>query len=195
MGKDEKLMELLKVSGEEELAFSDIYAQYWQMLFRYVIRILPDKDDVADVTQETFIVFWEMRSRLSSVKSVKSYLIIIARNLSFKLLRERLKQSAVEDRLVEFYGSSDTSTEQLIHERVLSGIIDDEIGKLPEKMRHVFILSRKEHLSYKQIAEKLNISDQTVKKQIHNSLKYLRLKLDDEYITYLTYLIVIDSFL
>lgn len=192
MNKDLKLI-LTPLSEEDESVFSDTYKQYWQMLFRYVIRILPDEDDVADVVQETFVIFWEMRGKLDKIKSIKAYLLIIARNIAFKLLRERLKQSAVEDRLVEYYGDTDISTEQAIHERVLSGIIDAEINKLPEKMRNVFVLSRKEHLSYKEIAERLNISDQTVKKQIHNSLKCLRLKLDAEYISYLTLLFFIDS--
>src|SRR5690606_17291029 len=82
---------------------------------------------------------------------------------------------------------------QDIDARALSSLIDAEIEKLPEKMRQVFVLSRKENLSYKEIAERLKISDQTVKKQISNSLKYLRLKIDDEYIPSLLLLLVVDS--
>src|SRR5690606_16277594 len=106
--------------------------------------------------------------------------------------REQLKRVEIEDRLVEFYGSSERNTEWSVGAKELSALLDAEIENLPERMREVFLLSRKEHLSYKEIAERLNISDQTVKKQIYNSLKYLRLKIDKEYIPYLTLLLFID---
>src|SRR5690606_7320058 len=174
--------------------FSSIYDTYWEQLFRYVIRILPDENDVADVVQETFITFWEARTKLEHVKSTKAYLFIIARNLAFKLFRERLKQSEFEQRLVEHYGIIDADMLADVHTKELSDLIDAEVEKLPERMREVFVLSRKEHLSYREIAERLKISDGTVKKQISKSLKYLRLKLDDEYMPYLVLFLMIDYF-
>jgi len=181
-----------KFEGNSEAAFSAVYDAYWEGLFRYVIRILPDEQDVADVVQETFIAFWESRSKSGKVRSIKAYLFVIARNLAFQRFREQLKQTAVEDKLVDYYGKSEDSTFAAIHTKELSDLIDAEVEKLPERMREVFTLSRKEHLSYKEIAERLNISDHTVKKQINKSLQYLRLKIDDEYTPYLMVLLFID---
>ncbi len=185
-------MHLGRLMAGDESAFSDLYRSYWEALFRYVIRILPDEDDVADVIQETFVTFWELRGKLGNIKSIKAYLFIMARNLAFRRFREQLNQTSVVDKLVGFYGEADSSSEEAFLTKELSSLIDAEIEKLPEKMREVFVLSRKEHLSYKEIAERLKISDQTVKKQISNSLKHLRLKLDDEYIPYLIVLLFID---
>ena len=192
MAKEKDRIRLNQLMAGNELVFSDVYNTYWESLFRYVIRILPDEDDVADIIQETFVTFWELRSRLENVKSIKAYLFVMARNLAFRRFRERLKQGMVVDKLVDFYGETDNSMDQAFHAKELSDLIDAEIEKLPEKMREVFVLSRKEHLSYKEIAERLEISDQTVKKQISNSLKYLRLKIDEEYIPYLIILLFID---
>lgn len=178
----------------DEQLFSDIYDRYWERLFRYVIRILPDEDEAADVLQETFVTFWEMRNQLERVKSVKSYLFMMARNFAFKRFRERAKETDIVDRLVEHYGEADESMAESLYRKELNEWFDREMGRLPERMREVFVLSRKEHLSYKEIAERLNISDQTVKKQISKSLKLLRLKLDEEYIPYLMLLLVIDYF-
>lgn len=179
---------------EEESSFSAVYDQYWERLFRYIIRILPDEDEVADVVQETFVTYWEIRGELERVKAVKPYLFTIARNLAFKRFRERVKQVDFEHQLVEFYSEAGESTAEAIHTRELAALIDSEVEKLPGRMREIFVLSRKEHLSYKEIAERLKISDQTVKKQINKSLKYLRLKLDAEYIPYLTFLLIVDYF-
>ncbi len=180
------------VVDERERIFSELYDTYWEKIFRYVIRILPDEEDVADVVQETFVTFWELREKSEHVKSVKAYLFVIAKNLAFRRFREQLKRADVENKLVEYYGRPDHSTSATIHTKELSELIDAEVKKLPERMREVFTLSRKEHLSYQEIAERLNISDQTVKKQINKSLKHLRLKLDDEYIPYLAMLLYID---
>ena len=179
------------MSVDEEM-FSDLYDRYWERLFQYVIRILPDEDDVADVLQETFVTFWELRAQLGQVKSVKAYLFVMARNFAFKRFRERAKEVAVADRLVAFYGEVDENTAKSIYGKELNEWFEREVKRLPHRMREVFLLSRKEHLSYKEIAERLNISDQTVKKQINKSLKLLRLKLDEEYIPYLLILLLID---
>ena len=56
-------------------------------------------------------------------------------------------------------------------------IIEKEIAELPAKMREVFELSRKQHFSHKQIAEKLEISEQTVSKHVANALRILRVRL------------------
>ncbi|WP_257670068.1 RNA polymerase sigma factor [Parapedobacter tibetensis] len=192
MAKEKDRIRLNRLKVGDESVFSDIYDEYWESIFKYIIRILPDADDTADIVQETFVVFWELQGRLEGVRSIKAYLFIMARNLAFKRFRANLKRAQVEDRLTQFYGEAIASSEQVIGAKDLSNLLDAEIEKLPERMREVFVLSRKEHLSYKEIAERLHISDQTVKKQIHNSLKYLRLKIDEEYIPYLTLLIFID---
>lgn len=181
------------VAGDEAV-FSEIYDEYWAAMFKYVIRILPDEEDVADVIQETFITFWELRTSIH-IRSIKGYLFVLARNLAFKRFKESIRKSEVEHRLVEFYAGEDLCNEQNFELKELADLLNAEIDKLPSKMKEVFVLSRKHHLSYKEIAERLNISDQTVKKQIYNSLKSLRTKMDDEYIPYLCVLLLLDQLL
>ncbi|GGG86113.1 DNA-directed RNA polymerase sigma-70 factor [Parapedobacter pyrenivorans] len=171
-----------------------LYDAHWERLFRYVVRILPDEDDVADVVQETFILFWESDFDAREFNSVEAYLLVIARNLAFKRFREQLKRTQFEQRLMDHFGGGNSDMLMDIHTKELSQLIDAEVDKLPERMREVFTLSRKEHLSYKEIAERLNISDETVKKQISKSLRHLRLKLNEEYITYLIILAISDNF-
>lgn len=69
-------------------------------------------------------------------------------------------------------------TDQQLLEQELKEAIEKEIALLPPKMREVFELSRKQDLSYKEIADQLHISDKTVKKQVNNALHILREKLD-----------------
>ncbi|MFC6100015.1 RNA polymerase sigma factor [Olivibacter domesticus] len=192
MGKIQDSECIRQLQEGNESAFTAIYEQYWASLFKYVIRILPEEDEVADVVQETFVTFWELRNRLAKVRSIKAYLFIMARNLAFRRFRENLRQETAGEHLVEFYANTEVSMELTIELKDLADLIDAEIGRLPEKMREVFVLSRKEHLSYQEIAERLEISDETVKKQISRALKYLRVRMDKSYIPYLTILMIID---
>ena len=73
--------------------------------------------------------------------------------------------------------SEASAPDSLVRERDLARRIEAEIQSLPPKMRAVFELSRKEHKSYKEISDYLNISDKTVKKQVNNALHILRTKL------------------
>jgi len=192
MAKERDHIRLHQLLSGDEHAFSALYNQYWEALFKYVMRILPDQDEAADVLQETFVAFWELRSTLTKVKSIKAYLFVMARNFAFKRFREKLKRTEIVDKLVMFYGEPIESAEEALGAKELTNLLDAEIDKLPQRMREVFLLSRKEHLSYKEIAERLQISDLTVKKQINNALKNLRLKIDEDYIPYLILLMIID---
>lgn len=164
--------------GDETL-FSKLYNLYWEMLYGYVIRVLQDKEDTMDVVQETFISVWQQRKTLADVGSVKSYLFSIARYKALRHIRLNIQKRDHLPSLLQFFNNYQESPETLLVSEELQQIIDAKVASLPPKMREVFILSREENLSYKEIAERLNISDKTVKKQISNSLKILRLETKD----------------
>ncbi len=180
------------IRTDEREGFSQVYGQYWENLLRYVIRILPNEDEACDVVQEAFLTLWEVRREIPKLKSIKAYLYIIARNLAFRQLRIKLMQVDVMDSYAQHYTEKYQAIDQLLDSKELGELLESEIQRMPEKMREVFLLSRKQHLSYREISEKLNISDKTVKKQIHNALKLLRMKVDEEYTPYLMLFVIFD---
>lgn len=177
--EDSTLHQNIKSSQE---GFLKIYNLYWESLFKYVIRIVNDEDDAADIVQESFIVLWEMREDLTKVTSLKAYLFVIGRNKAFHFLKKNLRSETFRNQFIEEYGKIVHQFEQDIDRNYLENLIYSEVSKLPEKMRIIFLLSRKEYLSYKEIAEQLNISELTVKKQISNAIKQLRRKIDYSYV-------------
>jgi len=163
----------------DEKAFSLLYDMLWEALFGYVMRILRDRDDTMDVVQETFIDLWQQRNSLTGVNAIKSYVFSIARYKAIRYIRLNIEKRDYLSSLIEFFDEQDESIESQFFSEELQSIIETEVANLPTKMREVFILSRDKNLSHKEIADQLNISDKTVKKQISNSLKILRLKLTD----------------
>ena len=180
MNLDRERVLKMQLAKGDETAFSDFYNQHWEPLFKYAAGILSNKEEAADVVQEAFIAFWDARHLVREIANLQAYLYVIARNKAFKRLRSSLRNHETLERLVRFYADVDEQTEHKVVTNDLSTVIDAEISRLPEKMRQIFIMSRKEHLSHNEIAEKLQISDLTVKKQISNALKYLRLRMADD---------------
>ena len=172
---DEELILLLK--ERDKLAFTEIYKRHWHMLYLHTFKILGDEDESKDLVQDTFFTFWEKSGELQIKSNLKGYLFVAVRNRIFSLIRKRKVNPDFVDVVMEELNQLDNTTIESIDERELIRLIDAEIDQLPKKMKEVFELSRKEFLTNKEIAVKLNMSEEAVKKQIHRSIRTLKLKL------------------
>lgn len=172
---DESLVVAL-TSGNPD-AFTAIYERYWDKLLLFVMRVIRRQSDAEDIVQELFVSLWKRRHELHIEGTLSTYLYNSARYLSIRNIEKNSTYASYLDRLAiqmtAFSGES-LGVESEIFGRELEGRIDGLIGQLPEKMKEVFILSRKHHLSYKEIADRLSISEETVRKQVYKSLKLLR---------------------
>jgi RNA polymerase sigma-70 factor (family 1) len=185
---DDQLLILLK--EDDKGAFDLIYNRYWEQLFLYVAKVVADKDDAKDIVQEVFVSLWFRRLDLDYIFSLRAYLFTAARYKGLTYIKDNINKNKYLDSLKLFFDEEGDSSSQQVEANELSMLIDVEVAGLPAKMREVFILSRKENLSHKLISEKLMISDKTVKKQINNVLKHLRLKLADKYPLLLLYWLI-----
>ena len=168
---DNELLALL--DKDSELAFSEIYNRYWEKMYSYSIRLTKSDEESADIVQEIFISLWNRKSDLTVRGSLASYLIKSARNLSLRYIERNIHLTDFSEKLTEFIADTSQNIEESISVKELERQIELGIEKLPKKMKEVYILSRNEQLSYREISLKLNISEETVKKQIHNSLKII----------------------
>lgn len=180
------------INGSEK-AFAALYDHYWESLFNYVVGVIQDKDDAMDIVQDTFITLWKQRSSLNGVKSLNAYVHAIARHKSFRHIRDNIQKRDYLLSLVDYFINHEESPENLLISKEVQDLIDAEIDLLPPKMREVFLLSREEQLSYKEIADKLNISDRTVRNQISNSLRVLRQKIMSDRKLYVLLLLALTN--
>lgn len=169
--EEKQLIKLLK-EGDKE-AFSLLYKQYWDQVYRFCQLYLNSKERVEDVVQEVFIKVWESRDFIREDDHFKGLLFIITRNLIFNQYRKNLNESFYKMTVLSAMETSYDIEEEIVA-CDLSEYIDQLIAELPEKRREIFNLSRKEHKSYKEIALLLNISEKTVENQISKALKYLK---------------------
>lgn len=154
--------------------FEALFKNNYASLCRTALRIIGDSLIAEDLVQDVFCKFWEKQKNLNIEISLTAYLhkAVINRALNH---HKKEKASVKRDDIyaTEIYEDSNT-TEQLVFAKDVKNKIDLVINSLPEGCRRVFILSRFEKQSYKQIAETLNISVKTVENQIAKALKILR---------------------
>ena len=180
--EDIELIHLIK--ADNHVAFFELYERYKAVLYLHAKRMLDDEDETKDVIQEIFTALWDKRASLLITTSVKSYLYTAVRNKVLNLLTHRKFEINYLNSLQKVIDLTENEVEGQIREKQLILMIEKEIELLPAKMREVFELSRKQHLSHKEIAAKLSISDKTVKKQINNAIKILRQKINIILITF-----------
>jgi RNA polymerase sigma-70 factor (ECF subfamily) len=165
-----------KESFSDPESFERIFRTYYAQLCRSVYRIVQDKDVSEDIVQEVFMKIWTKREELSINLTVKSYLFAAAYNSSFNYLKQQKKFSdSEEETWVNIAGSE--RADQSLYTSELDVHINQAINSLPPACRSVFVLSRYEELSYKEIAETLQISVKTVENQMIKALKVLRERL------------------
>jgi len=178
----------------DDSAFAELYNSCWEKLFLYAVRILGDDNDAEDVVQDAFVSFWKYRKCAENIEHIDHYLLAIVRNNAVKVIRRNIETRNYLSSIKSFFDELASASDEAFMAKGLEQFFDAEIEKLPNKMREIFILSRKEQLSHKQIAERLGISNETVKKQIYNSLKTLRAKLNKDQYSALFLLLIIKIY-
>lgn len=164
--------------GGNDLAYKEIYDRYWQLLFRFSRKSLQDADVAEDVVQDVFTILWMKRDELDINMPLAPFLYRLTRN---KIL-DKIKHTAVESRYLERLKQvklSDALPDQLYIEKELYDKIEQEIKNLPEKMRVVFEMSRKDFKTNQRIADELGLSEQTVKNQVSKAIRKLKDKFGD----------------
>jgi len=155
-------------------AYGEIYERYWETLYERAYWRLYDKSAAKDIVQEVFIACWQKREEIQITESVVAYLRVAVR---FKILNYLKSEQAREKyRLLAGRELPEIThaTEESIAGADLQASYQRELQRLPEKMRQLFIDSRDHGLSIREIAEKHDLSEQTVKNQLSTALKKLR---------------------
>lgn len=136
-----------------------------------------DKDIAKDIIQDVFLNFWRNRKKLKKEDNLKSYLFTSAKNKALETIRRTKMMDNHEDkvRINELlrYDVEDNAEKYVRLEK-----INKAIQTLPKKCKQVFVLSKINGLSYREISEHMEISIKTVENQMIRALKLIREKLN-----------------
>jgi RNA polymerase sigma-70 factor (ECF subfamily) len=159
-----------------EQAFEAVYLRYVSSVRNFLSALVRSDEAGMELTQESFVALWERRENIDPEKNISGYLHTIAKNNALKFLNRR-KNSNVE----ELSDADDTPNPAVADSLLVAGemeiLMDIAISEMPTKRRKIFELSRKDGLSNQEIADKLNISKNTVENHVTSALKNLRMVL------------------
>lgn len=176
--KNAEDMALLKAfQGGEQKAFDSLFRKYYPMLCAYAHRFV-NLEDAEEIVQEIMVWMWENRSSLIIEYSLSQYLFKMTYNRTLNLITRKEVVSRAE---MMFYTKYQQMPHDINYYRVteLTKRIEDAVASLPESYRTAFVMHRFKGMSYKDIAEILNVSSKTVDYRIQQALKLLRGSLKD----------------
>jgi len=181
-------LELLKKGSSP--SFESLYHRYSGKLYNFVMKVSKGDSYIAEeLVQRTFIKVWETKEYVNPDKSFISYLCTIAKNMLLNEYEHQTIQFIYEEYVKVRTVENDDSTEKEVDKNLLEEYIDKLADKLPPKRREIFILSRKDGLSNKEIAQKLNITESTIETQLSKALSFMKSEIKAHYDNILAILI------
>jgi RNA polymerase sigma-70 factor (ECF subfamily) len=154
--------------------FEKLYFEHYNMLCRSVYRFVKDEETAKDLVQEVFIKYWKRMHKMHITESEIGYLQKSCINAALNYLKEVARRQSRELDFAESAQKDATRPDESYHTEETSRLIDAAIEALPPVCREAFILSRHHLKSYKEVAEILDISVNTVEKHIGKALRSLR---------------------
>ena len=185
----EKLL-LIKLKEGSFQAFEKLYTMYSGKLYNFIMRLSSGDQYMAEeVVQSTFIRIWEVREKVDIDASFISFLCTIAKNLLMNMYQRQTVEYVYNEYLLKSGVDRDSQTEDDIDLRFLNDYIDSLAEELPAQRKKIFILSKRQNYTNKEIAGMMGISESTVATQLSLAVKFMREQLMKHYDKVITLLL------
>lgn len=161
--------------NDESLSIQDAFLEHKSVLIAYMSKYLLKPEDVEDILQETFLKSLEA-SQVRRIHSPRSYLFIVARNLIFRKLKKKSRESIKEISEIDerYLSSNDVPADIKLHQKRKMTAFVTAADELPAQCRRVFLMRKLLGMSQLEIAQELDISKSTVERHITNAIKKCR---------------------
>lgn len=170
-GQYSELLE--KVSANDLKAFGELYDLYYARVMGFALKFLKSKELAEEVVHDAFLKVWEHRKSINPELSFNGFIFKITKNLMLNALRTRVEQPKYFQVIQESdVVANKTENDVFAHE--MEEKLTYAIDALPIKRKKIFVLSKMEGYSNKEIADELNISTNTVAGQLRKATKTLK---------------------
>lgn len=166
-----------RISEGEEAAFRSLFETYRERLFIFARQLSHSTVDAEEIVQDIFLKLWENREHLAQVSYPRKYIYTMARNRALDYLTSTARNRKAMEAVWANISASNNLTEEMLQAQESRQLIYSAIAKLPEKKQAIFWLSRREGLTHQEIAQRMNMSVQTVKNNLTDILKYIKMHL------------------
>ena len=164
---------LEKVKVGDASAFSLLYDLYWLKVYNFARLYITSSSAISEVVQDVFVKLWESREFLDVTKNFDGFLFMITRNIIFNYSRSYFNELNFKMTVLKGIENSYDIEEEL-DAADLKNYIDKLISQLPARRQQIFRMSREEHLSNREIAERCAVSEKAIERQITLALKFIK---------------------
>lgn len=176
-----------KLNEGDHHTYKFIFDNYYALMCSIAYEYVEDYYTSQNIVEDVMLSIWEKRQQLNISTSIKSYLLTSVHNKCIDHLRSQSREAEVFSLESEIGLSSCYIPDQEMFEQIVLTELEEQIERIiqsmPEECKRVFLLSRYGNKSYAEIADKLNISVNTVKYHIKKALSLLREELKDYLLT------------
>ena len=167
------------IMQQNEDAFTTFYYRYYDLLCMKAYRRIPEEAIVEEIVQDVFLTFWNKASTLDAGGNISAWLYATLRNKVLHHLRTEQTRQVYTRKLERLHPDVVIDAQDKLDLKQTEEEIHTIVQALPTQCKEAFILSRYENLSYREIAERMGISVNTVEKHISKALQILRRELAD----------------
>ena len=180
----------MNVSDMETMVFDDkdfeaLFRGQFERLMGFVCGYVGDEETAKDIVHDAFAALWRNRGRLDARLSVRSYLFAIAQRQALNWVRHRRVEELNAGEVARVMEeAAEEMAEGREDEEALYGRLEEKLGELPERQREVLMMCVVEGKKYREVAEELDITLNTVKTHLARALAFLRGELSEEVVLF-----------
>lgn len=170
---------------DDQDAFRQLFRYYYTGLFRFAVSIVKAKEPAEEIVGDLFVAIWNKRSAITAISNFKIYLYIAVKNRCINYNSRKADIPVIDpEQLDVAYGQLVFNPEDLMIASELLQQVNRAVRELPPKCRIVYKLVKEEGLTYKEVAEVLDISPRTVENHIAVAVRKIAASLNIDFSAY-----------
>jgi len=167
---------LLKIAEGDQVAFSILFEQYRNQLFTYLLKITKSAETSEEIVLDVFLKIWHGKEAIVEIENIDAFLFKVAHNKAIDFLRSLKRNPQVQqeawDQMQEPF-SAEVADKQLLFKGALE-MVEHAIHQLPSQRQKVFTMRHHHGLTNEDIAERLQLSRNTVRNHHALSVEFIR---------------------
>ena len=183
---DEQIMQ--RIMDKDPTVYNELYDKLYRKLFLFAKSLIDDTEEARDIVTESFIKLWAQQNNFANMVHLQVYFYTVIKNACIDHLRKSKLRNKIENHLLKSGTISENAVERRYQEAELVQILYERINQLPDRMQQVFKLTYLDGYSRTEVAQMLNLSENTIRNTNAAAMKAIRLTLGVEQMVVLFFL-------
>ena len=163
------------------MKFSEVYIKYYCKLLRFAGEYVGDKQEAENLVQDAVLGLWKSKDELERINNMNAYMFRLVRNRCLDYLKHKANEQEYAKGVMQTVDYRLSALDSFNETGIFMGDLEKDVAEaiesLPPRCREVFVMSRYQGKKYREIAEAMGISENTVEIQMGIAIKRLKASL------------------